>query len=261
MARAVVESRGERFFDVRFEGIDDLHRWLELHGAVPLPPYISHAPNAADADRYQTVQRGGRVVAVDTASRRALEPASAQGRFRAKPGAAIRLVRRRGRIRGRRRARVDARLIGTGVGSVYTWITTPRIEHLDDSVNNGGVFPASRRSPGCPMAGVANGRGSGLKIRRWRHREGSIPSAPRIDAFAEVPPQTVSEPSAQQFDKYPSLSTTFTVECLSLLHFPNDQRVMTCGTQLAAYSELPPRQSGKSVAPVNNATHTGDCHA
>jgi len=55
MARAVVESRGERFFDVRFEGIDDLHRWLELHGAVPLPPYISHAPNAADADRYQTV--------------------------------------------------------------------------------------------------------------------------------------------------------------------------------------------------------------
>jgi len=54
-ARAVVESRDERFFDVRFEGIDDLHRWLELHGAVPLPPYISHAPNAADADRYQTV--------------------------------------------------------------------------------------------------------------------------------------------------------------------------------------------------------------
>ena len=47
-ARAVVETRDERFFNVRFEGIDDLHRWLEVHGAVPLPPYIAHAPDAGD---------------------------------------------------------------------------------------------------------------------------------------------------------------------------------------------------------------------
>jgi S-adenosylmethionine:tRNA ribosyltransferase-isomerase len=28
---------------------------LERHGAVPLPPYITHAPQAEDAERYQTV--------------------------------------------------------------------------------------------------------------------------------------------------------------------------------------------------------------
>jgi S-adenosylmethionine:tRNA ribosyltransferase-isomerase len=54
-ARAIVESRDERFFGVRFEGIDDLHGWLDRHGTVPLPPYIAHAPDSADADRYQTV--------------------------------------------------------------------------------------------------------------------------------------------------------------------------------------------------------------
>ena len=33
----------------------DLAGLLERHGAVPLPPYIRHAPGAEDAERYQTV--------------------------------------------------------------------------------------------------------------------------------------------------------------------------------------------------------------
>src|SRR5487761_2205211 len=54
-ARAPVEARDGRFFSLRFEGVGELHRWLEQHGEVPLPPYITHAPDAADAERYQTV--------------------------------------------------------------------------------------------------------------------------------------------------------------------------------------------------------------
>jgi S-adenosylmethionine:tRNA ribosyltransferase-isomerase len=38
---------------VRFPG--KVHELLELHGAVPLPPYINHPPTAEDAQRYQTV--------------------------------------------------------------------------------------------------------------------------------------------------------------------------------------------------------------
>jgi S-adenosylmethionine:tRNA ribosyltransferase-isomerase len=53
--RARVLARDGRFFTLRFDGIDDLPGWLERHGEVPLPPYISHAPDAADEDRYQTV--------------------------------------------------------------------------------------------------------------------------------------------------------------------------------------------------------------
>ena len=50
---------------VKVEGrVDDLYRVtfsmpldavLEAHGAVPLPPYITHPPGADDAERYQTV--------------------------------------------------------------------------------------------------------------------------------------------------------------------------------------------------------------
>ncbi len=54
-ARATVEARDGRFFSLRFDGVGELHRWLEQHGEVPLPPYITHAPDAADAERYQTV--------------------------------------------------------------------------------------------------------------------------------------------------------------------------------------------------------------
>ena len=54
-ARATVEARDGRFFSLRFDGVGELHPWLERHGELPLPPYITHAPVAEDAERYQTV--------------------------------------------------------------------------------------------------------------------------------------------------------------------------------------------------------------
>jgi S-adenosylmethionine:tRNA ribosyltransferase-isomerase len=39
----------------RFAFSDDPHRLMEQHGHVPLPPYITHADTAQDAQRYQTV--------------------------------------------------------------------------------------------------------------------------------------------------------------------------------------------------------------
>jgi S-adenosylmethionine:tRNA ribosyltransferase-isomerase len=50
----VLERRGG-FVRLRFEGCDDIFALLERHGAVPLPPYIDHAPDAEDETRYQTV--------------------------------------------------------------------------------------------------------------------------------------------------------------------------------------------------------------
>ena len=43
------------FARLRFDDCDDIHALLERHGSVPLPPYIGHAPDAADEARYQTV--------------------------------------------------------------------------------------------------------------------------------------------------------------------------------------------------------------
>ncbi len=43
----------DSLFHLRFP--DDPLRLLELHGHVPLPPYITHADTAEDAERYQTV--------------------------------------------------------------------------------------------------------------------------------------------------------------------------------------------------------------
>ena len=54
-ARAGVVARDGRFCTLRFEGVDDLIAWLDAYGEVPLPPYIAHAPDAADEARYQTV--------------------------------------------------------------------------------------------------------------------------------------------------------------------------------------------------------------
>jgi S-adenosylmethionine:tRNA ribosyltransferase-isomerase len=39
----------------RFELSDDPYKLMEQHGHVPLPPYITHADEADDATRYQTV--------------------------------------------------------------------------------------------------------------------------------------------------------------------------------------------------------------
>jgi S-adenosylmethionine:tRNA ribosyltransferase-isomerase len=58
-----IEGREGELYRVRFsETIDSV---LERYGAVPLPPYIRHAPLAEDAERYQTVyaERPGAVAA------------------------------------------------------------------------------------------------------------------------------------------------------------------------------------------------------
>jgi S-adenosylmethionine:tRNA ribosyltransferase-isomerase len=51
--RAAVEGREGELYRVRFS--EEVERVLERHGDVPLPPYITHAPEASDAERYQTV--------------------------------------------------------------------------------------------------------------------------------------------------------------------------------------------------------------
>src|SRR5262249_3944663 len=51
--RVNVISREADLYRVAFE--DDVERVLERFGAVPLPPYIVHSPDEADAERYQTV--------------------------------------------------------------------------------------------------------------------------------------------------------------------------------------------------------------
>jgi len=52
---AIVRSRNDRLYTLQFVGTDALDCWLDRHGDVPLPPYITHAPDATDAERYQTV--------------------------------------------------------------------------------------------------------------------------------------------------------------------------------------------------------------
>ena len=49
-----VVERNERLFRLRFRGTRSLHEWLERHGEIPLPPYITQ-PAGNDAERYQTV--------------------------------------------------------------------------------------------------------------------------------------------------------------------------------------------------------------
>ena len=48
-----VEAREADLYRLRFS--DEVERVLERFGAVPLPPYIAHAPSPSDAQRYQTV--------------------------------------------------------------------------------------------------------------------------------------------------------------------------------------------------------------
>jgi len=48
-----VEGRDGEIYRVRFS--EEVESVLERFGSVPLPPYIKHAPQAGDAERYQTV--------------------------------------------------------------------------------------------------------------------------------------------------------------------------------------------------------------
>jgi len=52
---AVVLGRDDDLFRLRFEGDASVLEVLERHGSVPLPPYITHPPEAEDELRYQTV--------------------------------------------------------------------------------------------------------------------------------------------------------------------------------------------------------------
>src|SRR5258706_4193884 len=52
VSATVAGREGERY-RVRFS--DSVERVLERHGSVPLPPYITHAPDAEDAEGCQTV--------------------------------------------------------------------------------------------------------------------------------------------------------------------------------------------------------------
>jgi S-adenosylmethionine:tRNA ribosyltransferase-isomerase len=55
-AHAVIEARrDDGTVELTLHGIDDLWRWLEAAGRVPLPPYIRRDADADDRDRYQTV--------------------------------------------------------------------------------------------------------------------------------------------------------------------------------------------------------------
>jgi S-adenosylmethionine:tRNA ribosyltransferase-isomerase len=51
--QVTVEAREGELYRLGFS--EDVAAVLERHGAVPLPPYIAHAPEAQDAERYQTV--------------------------------------------------------------------------------------------------------------------------------------------------------------------------------------------------------------
>ena len=52
---ATMLARRDALFHLRFEGGEPVHELLEKHGRLPLPPYITHTADAADAERYQTV--------------------------------------------------------------------------------------------------------------------------------------------------------------------------------------------------------------
>ncbi|HUX63133.1 tRNA preQ1(34) S-adenosylmethionine ribosyltransferase-isomerase QueA [Sulfuricella sp.] len=52
---ATVEERQGELQRLRFAGETPLLELLEQYGSLPLPPYITHAPEALDETRYQTV--------------------------------------------------------------------------------------------------------------------------------------------------------------------------------------------------------------
>ena len=54
-AEAEVIGRAGEFYELRFLDCADIFALIERAGSVPLPPYITHQADAADATRYQTV--------------------------------------------------------------------------------------------------------------------------------------------------------------------------------------------------------------
>ncbi|HWU68227.1 MAG TPA: tRNA preQ1(34) S-adenosylmethionine ribosyltransferase-isomerase QueA [Stenotrophobium sp.] len=67
-ARFTVLDRDDDLFRLRHEGEGTVLDFLERAGQLPLPPYIKHAPDARDRERYQTVfARAPGAVAAPTA--------------------------------------------------------------------------------------------------------------------------------------------------------------------------------------------------
>ena len=61
-------GREDDLFHLRLEGSESVMQLLQRAGQLPLPPYIAHAPDAADAERYQTLfARAPGAVAAPTA--------------------------------------------------------------------------------------------------------------------------------------------------------------------------------------------------
>jgi S-adenosylmethionine:tRNA ribosyltransferase-isomerase len=54
IAARVMEER-DSLLRISFPGVTDVFSLLEAHGELPLPPYITHTPDATDQERYQTV--------------------------------------------------------------------------------------------------------------------------------------------------------------------------------------------------------------
>lgn len=64
----VMLDREDDLFRLRYEGEGTVLAFLERVGQLPLPPYIQHAPDGEDAERYQTVfARAPGAVAAPTA--------------------------------------------------------------------------------------------------------------------------------------------------------------------------------------------------
>jgi len=53
--QVTVLGREGEFYRLRFDSTEQLEILLEQHGQLPLPPYITHAADARDEERYQTV--------------------------------------------------------------------------------------------------------------------------------------------------------------------------------------------------------------
>ncbi|SEQ57542.1 S-adenosylmethionine:tRNA ribosyltransferase-isomerase [Solimonas aquatica] len=53
--RLTVLGREDDLFELQLQGEGEVMAFLERAGRLPLPPYITHAPDAGDAERYQTV--------------------------------------------------------------------------------------------------------------------------------------------------------------------------------------------------------------
>jgi S-adenosylmethionine:tRNA ribosyltransferase-isomerase len=53
--RLTMLGRDDDLFRLRYDGPDGVTGFLERAGRLPLPPYITHTPDAEDRERYQTV--------------------------------------------------------------------------------------------------------------------------------------------------------------------------------------------------------------